>query len=148
MEPDVCCNEPLPHYSIFCLHLVKWTSSALEHPASDQIFVLLQCLTSSISFHFLLEPHFLSLTSPVSCRAVTLPLSVVLSPSVCPLTLTFLCPHLPFLSLSLFVSIHAPSTNPRQSEKDNSLVLCGETASKNREGYLSCSILKEYLRFP
>lgn len=112
------------------------------------------CCLISPSFSFLV-PHFLSLNYFKSrCHSSSFSHSFLL---VYPLMLTFL-PHLS-LSVCVCVSfslpfslslhpIHSPSTDPRQSEKDNSLVLCRETVSKNREGYLSCSILKECLRFP
>lgn len=116
-------------------------ASTLHQQPSSPVFY-----TSSFSSCFTFSASDLH---PV---ALSLFLFQSLSPSVYPLTLTFPCPHLPLsvsvsfsfpfsLSLSLH-PIHAPFTRSLQSEKDNSLVLCREMGSKNREGYLSCSLFK------
>lgn len=109
-------------------------SMLYQHPFSP--YSSFSCLLSH-------APSFLFLTR--SCRAVTLLLPVIQ-------TLSSL--HHFFFSFSCSLHpIHVTDLR-RVEKKDNSLLLCGETererdrGSKNREGYLSCSILKASLRFP
>lgn len=108
LELPVCYNEPPPNYSIFYLFHVKQISTGLEHSASDQIFVLIQCLISKTSTYFLLEPVFLSLTSFLcGCHSHS-SLLPALSSSVYSLILTFFFPRLSFLCLSLSSSTRLP----------------------------------------
>lgn len=123
---DVLCTPGLKHNAfcqIFCLQ--RFTSSPLS-PMPHSSFFSLSCASLSLLnfYPFLSDCHSSFFSPPNVCVSCSLPFSQWLH------------------------AIHTASTDPRWSGKDNSLVLCRETASKNREGYLSCSILKECLRFP
>lgn len=103
----VCYNEPLPHYSIFCLHLVKWTSySALQDWSIPHYTKYLSCFNALPAAPCSLAPHSTAFSS------------------LC-LTFSLLLNLLPiWLSLFLFQSLFPPLSTHSLSLFSVPIFLC------------------------